>query len=78
MKTIRFKLLTLVVICLMTVFCVQLPVPVKAGVCQDNESMCRANCPSPQTEACIGACVDGFEACCKEVPSSQGCPPLPE
>lgn len=75
MKKISLKLFVFFTICLMTVFCMQ-PTAKAQGVCQDVESLCLANCPVPGT--CTSACVDEFEACCRDVPKSRGCSPEAE
>lgn len=75
MKKVSLKFSLFIAICLMTVFCMQLPVKAEPGVCQDRESSCLAGCGSSPTPACQSGCVDVFEACCAEVPQSKGCSP---
>ena len=70
-KKLSLKLLAFLVICLMSVFCMQMPSPAyattdatTADVCTDHLNFCESNCQSGNT-CCFDACWNEFVDCCK-------------
>jgi len=63
-KKLSFKLLAFLVICSMSVICIQMPTPVHADVCTDGLEFCEAGCQSGNT-CCFDGCWNGFVDCCK-------------
>ncbi len=77
-KKISLKLSALLVVCLISVFCIQMPIPAQAdGVCTDNLEFCEAGCSSGNT-CCFDRCWNEFVDCDKsgrfEKVDVSGCP----
>ncbi len=79
-KKISLKLFMFLVICLMSVFCIQMRTPAYAnGSCTNDLNTCEAACPlgTPAAACCLDRCYNVFVECDgNRLPkaSLEGCP----